>query len=362
MADRPFVPFRTDRLTIRAFVAEDAESVAAYRDDPEVARYQDWDLPYGLERARASIQRYHAVGDGPVAGQWCQLAIDLDGTLIGDVAIGLDEHGAVATLGYTLARAHHGAGYAAEAVGALLGRLLAERPDVHRVTASVDPENLSSIRLLESLGFSSDGISRRSELIRGEWLDDARYGLLREEHAAWEARPSGPPATARLVEVTDANVRAVGRLATFGWQERLVAPNLVSLAQALVPGTDEEGGPMVPWLRAVEADGELAGFVMVAAPSPTSPRPYLWRFMIDRRHQRRGIGQLALRLVIEQAVAWGATALDVSWVPGFGSPEAFYVRNGFVPTGAMDGEIAARLTLASTSPPSAPSSPASAAP
>jgi hypothetical protein len=70
-----------------------------------------------------------------------------------------------------------------------------------------------------------------------------------------------------------------------------------------------------------------------------------------------------LGLVIEQAVAWGATALDVSWVPGFGSPEAFYVRNGFVPTGAMDGEeIAARLTLASTSPPSAPSSPASAAP
>ena len=83
-------------------------------------------------------------------------------------------------------------------------------------------------------------------------------------------------------------MRAVGRLATFGWQERLVAPNLVVAGRRRwSPGTDDDGGPLVPWFRAIEADGELVGFVMVAEPTTTLPAPYLWRLMIDRRHQRR---------------------------------------------------------------------------
>jgi GNAT superfamily N-acetyltransferase len=139
---------------------------------------------------------------------------------------------------------------------------------------------------------------------------------------------------------------AVVALETFGWQRRLVAPNQRSLAQALLPGDDDTGHPIVPWYRAIEADGQLAGFVMVAAPTPSEPNPYLWRFMIDRRHQRRGIGRVALGLVVEQAVAWGADALLVSWVPGVGSPAPFYLAHGFEPTGEVDeDEVVARLAL-----------------
>ena len=106
---RPFVPFSTARLTIRAFRPDDAESLAAYRNDPDVARYQDWALPYRLDRARAAIEDDRHVGERPVAGEWWQLAIDLDGALIGDIASASTTFGAVATLGYTLAAEHHGA-------------------------------------------------------------------------------------------------------------------------------------------------------------------------------------------------------------------------------------------------------------
>lgn len=76
------------------------------------------------------------------------------------------------------------------------------------------------------------------------------------------------------------------------------------------------------------------------------PEPYLWRLMIDRVHQRRGIGRAALDLVIEQARRWGADALEVSWAPGRGTPEPLYLSAGFVPTGNVDhGEIEGRLTL-----------------
>ena len=100
------------------------------------------------------------------------------------------------------------------------------------------------------------------------------------------------------MDVTADNLDAVVALETFGWQRRLVAPNLRSLAQALLPGDTDSGEPIVPWYRAIAADDELVGFVMVAAPTPREPQPYLWRLMIDRRHQRRGIGRVALALVV----------------------------------------------------------------
>ncbi|MEM8708047.1 MAG: GNAT family N-acetyltransferase, partial [Actinomycetota bacterium] len=66
----------------------------------------------------------------------------------------------------------------------------------------------------------------------------------------------------------------------------------------------------------------------------------------DRRHQRRGIGDRVLDLVIEQCRAWNAASLLVSYVEDIGGPEPFYRRRGFVPTGEIiDGEIEARLML-----------------
>ena len=54
----------------------------------------------------------------------------------------------------------------------------------------------------------------------------------------------------------------------------------------------------------------------------------------------------ALSIVVDQAVAWGADALFVSWIPGIGSPAPFYLANGFEETGEMDeDEVVARLAL-----------------
>ena len=41
----------TERLIIRPYQKADLEPLYTYRNDPEVARYQGWDLPYARERA-----------------------------------------------------------------------------------------------------------------------------------------------------------------------------------------------------------------------------------------------------------------------------------------------------------------------
>jgi diamine N-acetyltransferase len=231
---------------------------------------------------------------------------------------------------------------ASEAVAAVVDGLF-ERVDVHRVEASVDGRNVPSARLLEQLGFELEGVSRAAVWAEGEWVDDARYGLNADDHAAWRARPRGRPSDVRLVVITPATARAVMELRTHPFQRRFVSPVSASFADAMFPDS-VNGAPVVPWMRAVEADGELTGFVMLAKRTEHHPEAYLWRLLIDRRHQRRGIGDRVLDLLLERLRREGHRSMLVSWHPGLGGPEPFYLRRGFVPTGVVhDGETEARL-------------------
>jgi diamine N-acetyltransferase len=141
-----------------------------------------------------------------------------------------------------------------------------------------------------------------------------------------------------LREINSETVRAVIKLAVAPEQQGFVAPNAVSLAQALF---SEEA-----WYRAVYAEEELAGFVMLSDETlkkqpPAEPKIWLWRLMIDHKHQRRGIGREVMRLVLEHVRSRpGAQSFYTSYVPEPGGPEPFYLGLGFVPNGEVeDGEV-----------------------
>lgn len=157
----------------------------------------------------------------------------------------------------------------------------------------------------------------------------------------------GKPIAAGMVSLRTINaetVREICTLAVAPAQSHFVAPNAISLAQALF-------SPQA-WYRAIYLDDMAVGFVMLAddtlLPSPpTPPQVTLWRFMIDQRHQGKGVGRAALALVTAHVRAKGRFAtLGTSYVPGPGSASGFYQALGFRPTGEMDeGEIVATLAL-----------------
>jgi len=130
----------------------DPAILTEYRNDPEIAAMQDWDLPYPLERARARLAE-QADRDDLVVGEWTSLAVEVAGEVAGDVVCHLDEHGAIAEIGYTFRRQFQGKGYAREAAGALVEHILATT-SVHRIEASLDPDNVPSMRVLESIGMT----------------------------------------------------------------------------------------------------------------------------------------------------------------------------------------------------------------
>jgi RimJ/RimL family protein N-acetyltransferase len=184
---RPIVPLSltTARLVVRHFRAGDAPTLMAYRNDPEVARYQGWE---GLSEVQAKDfvtgQSCQPVG---VPHAWLQLALELraSGTHIGDLALKVDGAGQ-AEIGYSLSRAFQGQGYMREAVAALLDFLFQEL-QLHRVVAQTDVRNVPSVRLLERLGFRREGHFIEGFYLRGKWTSEYLYALLARE---WRAAGS----------------------------------------------------------------------------------------------------------------------------------------------------------------------------
>jgi RimJ/RimL family protein N-acetyltransferase len=191
MADDRFTELTGERIALRRLALADLTTFVTYRSDPDVALYQSWDAPYppaAGKRLITSMRRQHP--DTP--GEWFQFALTLrsTGELIGDCGsktIAADP--LQAEIGYTIAPAHQGNGYGTEAVRTLLGYLFAARGK-HRVTASCDPRNAASIKLLERVGMRREGHLRESIWFNGEWADDLIYAMLNHEWAAQASQTS----------------------------------------------------------------------------------------------------------------------------------------------------------------------------
>ena len=170
----------TPRLILRGFKNEDLEALVAYRSDPEIERYQMWQN-YNQAQGQDLISGNKGL-DFRQAGRF-QLALEYKQTqtLIGDLYLRIDESDhRLGEVGYTLAKQYHKQGLATEAMQALLTHCF-ETLKMHRLSASADPRNVPSLKLLERLGFRQEAYFVKSLWFKGQWADDVAYGLLKEE-------------------------------------------------------------------------------------------------------------------------------------------------------------------------------------
>jgi diamine N-acetyltransferase len=142
--------------------------------------------------------------------------------------------------------------------------------------------------------------------------------------------------TVDLREVTKDTVSSVCRLDA-GDGGKQVAPNSVSIAQAYFSPE--------AWFRAIHAGDELVGFVMLydhtLAEAPEEREFFLWRLMIDHRHQGKGYGHRAVECLVEHVrTRPAAERLLVSHVKDAERLARFYQSLGFRYTGKEDeGEL-----------------------
>lgn len=181
----------TERLLIRNLKLSDLTDFHAYRSNPEVTKYQGFDV-FSLQQAEDFINEQIDKDFGN-PGEWVQYGIEnkTTGRLIGDCAVKLDGNDTrLAEIGITIAPQEQKKGYAKETLLAILDFLFS-RPGFHRVTETVDADNIASIQLLKSTGFRQEGHFIENIFFKDQWGSEYQFAMLKSEWLQLQQHKAG---------------------------------------------------------------------------------------------------------------------------------------------------------------------------
>ncbi len=148
----------TARLVVRRPRPADAEAIfSRYSSDPEVTRFLGWAMHRSLDQTHAFLRFSEAEWERWPAGPYL-IEEKRAGVLLGGTGLAFETSFRAAT-GYVLARDAWGAGFASEALRAMVA--LAAELRVRRLYALCHPDHPASRRVLEKCAFAREGVLRR---------------------------------------------------------------------------------------------------------------------------------------------------------------------------------------------------------
>ncbi len=154
----PPAHWETERVELRAATRADAPlAFASYTADPEVPRFMTWRPHKSLAETEEFFRRCEEGWQARTAFPW-SLRLKSDGSYAGMLEARVEGH--AVDIGYVLARHLWRRGLMKEAVTGLVQWAFAQ-PEVFRVWAVCDIDNVASARLLESVGMQREGTLRR---------------------------------------------------------------------------------------------------------------------------------------------------------------------------------------------------------
>jgi RimJ/RimL family protein N-acetyltransferase len=87
-------------------------------------------------------------------------------------------------IGYHIRKEYRNKGYSTEACRAIINFCF-KNLKFRKIYADTDPDNFASQRVLEKLGFKLEGKIREKVFVKGKWIDEYDFGLLKSE---WRGR------------------------------------------------------------------------------------------------------------------------------------------------------------------------------
>jgi len=169
----------TARLHLRPFSSDDSAAVLAY-----------WKSDPGWEKFNASVPANFTASDAArFVAEMVQRdrhdrphwAIIHDATVVGVVSLTFEQDHRIAVIGYGVHAKLRGRGLTVEATSKVIGEAFSGVPELTRLRAHTNPENAPSMRVLEKLGFTLEGILRKNQFSKGRLTDEAVFGLLRTQ-------------------------------------------------------------------------------------------------------------------------------------------------------------------------------------
>lgn len=149
----------TTRLQLHRLTADDAAFILELLNEPAWLRFIGNKGVATLDDARGYIARGPAASYESFGFGLYRVTLRDDGTSVGICGLVRRDTLPDADIGFAFLERHHGNGYAREAAQATVG-LARDRFHLNRLLAIATPDNHVSLRLLEALGFRSEGLVR----------------------------------------------------------------------------------------------------------------------------------------------------------------------------------------------------------
>lgn len=170
----------TERLILRPFEDGDAPALMAIMNAPDVTANLLISPTFSEEDVAETIRkRIEALENRE---RYCLAVVLKDtGTLIGMCSLtGVSWEHMHAELVYYLGKEFWGKGCMTEAAGRMV-QFGFEELGLERIRVGCFARNKASARIIEKLGFKSEGLARHAYCKDGEFLDELRFGMLRSE-------------------------------------------------------------------------------------------------------------------------------------------------------------------------------------
>ncbi len=168
-------PLASARLALEPLTAAHAEALFGPLQHAAIYAWISSQPPSSL----AALRDRWASVEGRLSPEWDEAWLNWavrragDGAFVGRVDVSVSAGDVATNVGYVLFPAHWGAGYATEAVRAVVAHL--EGCGVRELRATVTVGNEASCRVLERCGFRRTGILRENDTVRGVKVDDVAF-------------------------------------------------------------------------------------------------------------------------------------------------------------------------------------------
>ena len=183
MVDKVFELFPqiyTERLNLREIKPNDAESIYKILSNPEVIKYDTFELFTNIKQAEDLIKWFNEQYEQKRAIFW-GISLKSNSKIIGFCKCEIEIPKVRADLGYDLNREYWNIGIMTETLKTIIDFTFCNL-DINRIEATVSIENKASIRILDKSGFAREGVLRERSYWGDRYHDMMMLSILKKEY------------------------------------------------------------------------------------------------------------------------------------------------------------------------------------
>jgi ribosomal-protein-alanine N-acetyltransferase len=178
---KDFPRLETERFILRKGIDDDSRDIFELYSDENVIKYLPLTSFDSVEDAIDELNWYDKIFKEQTGLRWVIEEIKTNKVIGTCGYLNYEKEHSRIEIGYDLNPKYWGKGVMQEALSNIIHFAFTSM-EINKIEAKIEPENKSSIRLLEKLNFSKEGVLRQHEFENGKYVDLAILSILKSEY------------------------------------------------------------------------------------------------------------------------------------------------------------------------------------